>query len=86
MTKPQAIKAMRELADRLEKTTVAEEVYITLTLILHSASDEHAKDFMTITDYPAHGCYRDGSSWYSNQVRGEAPQVAAFVTTGTSTT
>ncbi len=83
MTKSQAIKAMRELADRLEASGLPEdtpEIYVKVSI--HNVTSPTAKTFMQITDQPHKGYLNDGIAWYSTEENSDDPQVTAFLKWG----
>jgi hypothetical protein len=83
MTKSQAIKAMRELADRLEASGLPEETDdIVVKLQLHEATAAEVSEFMNVSDLPPVGNLYSGIAWYQTTETADDPQVIAFLKMG----
>jgi hypothetical protein len=83
MTKSQAIKSLRELADRLEASGLPEETdQIYVHLQMSDATSCQAAEFMRVTDQASHQHYESGIAWHSTALSSDYPQVTAFLKWG----
>jgi len=83
MTKSQAIKAMRELADRLEASGLPEdtpEIYVNLQI--HDATVDDAYTFMVVAGQNFQQHFESGIAWKSTGLSSDHPQVTAFLKWG----
>jgi hypothetical protein len=83
MTKSQAIKSLRELADRLEASGLpdyTQNIYVHLQI--HDATAKDAHEFMLVSQQCFHAHYESGIAWKSTGLSSDQPQVTAFLKWG----